>query len=459
MDKLTQLRTEQGEIQTKIDALATALETEKRGFSDVEKTELSTWKARLAAIEEEAKPLQDLQELRGKKVAMIPGPVTGKKESEEERSIQQYSLVKTIAARIQGAGLTGLEREWAQEVSARNTGNGVTGGNYGIPVEVLITKEVRERFDKRDYTATGTTTESLDQGGQLIETDKPGLIEALGNYMILDQLGVRKLTGLQGNLELPKELTKPAATFKAETAAASDQSGLFDTVALSPKRLPGYINYTHQMLVQPGLAMEPYVRRRLAESIAYAVQLNFLIGTGTSNAPTGVLTSTLATGFAGVGGQVVESAGTLDWDSIVDLETLVDTNNALMENLKYVSNSKVRGALKTTAKGASTNDHYLWDSRDVANPVNGYPCLITNQIPNTSTGTAITGGTSSMLAFGNWNHSVLASWGDIFMDTVNANAASGYYQLVVNTFWDVAVLQSKSFAMIADVAITQSYGS
>jgi len=88
MDKLTQLRKEQGDIQKKIDDLAIALDTEKRGFSEAEKTDLTTWKARLSEIESEAKPLQELQEMRGKAVA----PVTfgTSKPNEEKRELAKY---------------------------------------------------------------------------------------------------------------------------------------------------------------------------------------------------------------------------------------------------------------------------------------------------------------------------------------------------------------------------------
>ncbi len=458
MDKIVQLRTEQGEIQTKIDTLATSMETRSTGFTDQEKTDLAAWKTRLAEIETELKPLVDLQEMRGKTVANLPGPITGKKESEEERSLKRYSINEVMKARINGSPLNprSLEGEWAHEVEKRAEGNGTPATPFGVPHEVLFRGT---KHDKRAYTATGTTTESLDQGGQLIETDKPGLIDALGDYMILDKMGIRRLSNLRGNLSLPKELTKPSASFATETGAAADQAGLFDTVDLSPKRLAGYVDYTMQMMTQPTIAIEPYANDRLRYSIADAVQKNFLIGPGTGNAPTGVLTAILATGLWTLGGQVLESGGTMDWDSVVDLETAVDINNALQGSVGYLMNSKLRGTLKTTAKGASTNDHYLWEMRDPGTPVNGYAAWVTNHILSTSTGTNLTGGTATPLTFGNWNDSVLANWGDIFIDLDKQYVGTGTYRLVINTFWDVAVLRTKSFAILNDITTSFYSGS
>ena len=446
MEKLAQLRTEQGDIQTKIDALANSVATEKRGMTESEKTDLQTWKQRLAEIEAEAKPLQELQEMRGKMVAPVTMSVNnvGKEEAKE---LRKYSINDVIKARLNNESLKGREAEFAQEVNRRNMGNGVSGSAYAIPSEAL----------HRDYTATGTTTESLDQGGQLIETMKPGLIEALAPYMVLDQLGVRKLSGLSGNLSLPKELTKPSATWKAETTAAADASGLFDTVDLSPKRLPAYINYTMQMMAQPNLAIESYVRNRANEAIAYAVQKAVIQGTGSSNQPTGLITALLATGTATTGGSVVESAGTLDWDTVVDLEAAVDYQNANMGKLGYLANALMRGALKTTKKDAGSGI-FLWEGYNNNTPVNGYQCVITNDVPST-VGTTVANGTASPLIFGNFDHLALAQWGDVYLDVVNANAGSGYYQVVINTFWDVAVLQTKSFAIVADISLNTSFGS
>lgn len=448
MEKLTQLRTEQGEIQTKIDALATVIGNEKRSMNDEEKTNLKAWEARLAEIQAEAEPLQKLAEMRGKKVEQMPTSMGVQNSNPEyDKEIEKYSLHAVLQARAENKPLEGREKEFSQEVHARGKAANATAGGYAVPAEALFTQ-------KRDYAAGGATT-----GGNLIETSKPGLIEALGHYMILDQLGINRLSGLQGNLSLPKEDSKPSATFKAETAAAADVSGTFSTVDLSPNRLPAYINYSHQMLAQPTIAMEGYTRNRLAESIAYKVQSAFFVGSGTSNEPSGVLTTILATGLAGVGGQVTETdGGTLDWDSIVDLEALVDSGNALKGNLAYVTNSRMRGKLKTTEMASSTG-LYLWNMMDNQTPVNGYPCLITNQIPNTARLADLTGGTATPIAFGDWSKSTLANWGDVYIDVVNSNAASGYYQIVVNTFWDVAVTQNAAFSLLVDVSTQYSFGS
>lgn len=458
MDKLTQLRTEQGEIQTKLDNLANALETGKRSFTEAEKSEFEAMKSRMAEIVAEIKPLQELQELRGKSVAGLPGPLSTK-ESEEERSLENYSLHNVFSARIQNKRLDGLEGEWAQEVRHRNENAGsdvrsAAGTGFGVPSEAFLSREERAKFkirEKRDYAAGGSTT-----GGNLIETNLSGLIDALQPYMVLSQLGIMNMRGLSGNVTIPVDDSAPQATFKGETTAAADQSGTFSTATMSPNRLPGYINYTMQMLAQSSTAMEPLVRQRLLRSIANAVQYYAINGnnnSGSSAQPQGVVNKILNST-----GQCIESNGVLDWDSICDLEAKLDVQDALIGNTSYLTNSYMRNALKTTAKGASTNDHYLWDVNSPATPLNGYGCAITNHVLTTTSG-GPTGSSYSPLIFGNWADMGLGQWGDVYVDLVNANAGSGYYQLVINTFWDTVFLRSSSFTMFADYNVSTSFGS
>jgi HK97 family phage major capsid protein len=438
-----------------------------RKFTEQERTDLDSWVSRKKELESEIDAEKLLASSRSLPIAIVPGAAgKGGEEGEKERSMQRYNLHEVFTAKMRGTDLKGVEGEFAQEVEKRAKEDGVAAAGFGVPVEYLNSMRSKNAANQgrmgrgdRAYSATGTTTESLDQGGQLIETLKPGLIDAFSDYMILDQMGIRKLTNLRGNLSLPKELTKAKAGWETETSQVDDQAGLFDTVDLSPKRLGGYVDYTMQMMTQPTIAIEPYVNDRLRYSLANAVQEAFFIGTGANNQPTGVLKAILATGLQSLGGQVIESAAAIDWDSIVDLETTVDINNALMGSLGYVMNSKVRGLLKTTAKGTSTNDHYLWNMSDRETPINGYAAWVTNHIPSTSTGTNLTGGAFSPLTFGNWNDAALANWGDVFVDLDKQYVGTGIYRMVVNSFWDVAVLRTKSFAMLNDLASAYYGGS
>ena len=91
--------------------------------------------------------------------------------------------------------------------------------------------------------------------------------------------------------------------------------------------------------------------------------------------------------------------------------------------------------------------------------LNEYPVHVTNHVPTTVSG-GPAGTSYSPIIFGNFSTTKILQWGDVYMDMVNANAGSGYYQLVVNTFWDNVFTHAESFAAIGDVNLgTVGFGS
>jgi hypothetical protein len=73
-----------------------------------------------------------------------------------------------------------------------------------------------------------------------------------------------------------------------------------------------------------------------------------------------------------------------------------------------VTNSKVRGKLKQTAKVASTDSIMVWGDDDT---LNGYPALTSNIVEDD----AGDGENESYLWFGNWPMLLIGSWGTIDM--------------------------------------------
>lgn len=448
MNRLNQLRTEMADLQSKIDGIAETLEREQRGMNEAERTEFNTAKQRMAQIEPEITELQSLIESRSKK-AIAANP----KRTEEERSFDTFSIHNVIRAAAGDARLDGVEREWDQEIRNRNRDGSAKAGGIGVPSEYFA--HITRNAAKRDFTATGGT--GGNQGGDLIATNKGTLIDALSPYLVLDQMGVQKFSGLVGNLSIPKEDTAATAVVKSETGAAADVSTTFDTIELTPHRIPAEIVYTFQMMAQSSVAMDQYVNNRILKSIANGFHKQAIQGTGTGDEITGLITALLATGTATTGGSIVESAGTLDWDTVVDLEAAVDTQDALMGALWYLTSAKMRGKLKSTTKDSGSG-LFIWDQFDRETPVNGYGVKVTNHVPDV-VGTTPTNGTYSPLIFGNFGHFAIAQWGDIWVDLVNTNAKSGSKSIVVNSFWDAKCLQTKSFSMVADIATTTSFGS
>jgi HK97 family phage major capsid protein len=140
------------------------------------------------------------------------------------------------------------------------------------------------------------------------------------------------------------------------------------------------------------------------------------------------------------------NGGAATFAKLVELETAVAVANADLGTLSYVTNPKVRGALKTKDKDTDTGQ-YVWGND---NTVNGYRAYASNLIPAN-----LTKGSGSNLAaaiFGNWSDLVVGMWGglDILVDPYTGSS-SGTVRVVALQNVDVKLRQTASFAKITDI--------
>ena len=139
----------------------------------------------------------------------------------------------------------------------------------------------------------------------------------------------------------------------------------------------------------------------------------------------------------------------LIWADIVKLETEVAVDNADVGRLGYMTNAKVRGALKTTAKVAGTDSRMIWDDDGI---LNGYTPWVTNQVR----GDITKGGSTDLSAvfFGNWADLLIGQWGtlDIIADPYTG-ATAGTVRVIALQDVDIAVRHPESFARIADADV------
>lgn len=356
----------------------------------------------------------------------------------EKKDIQGFSFARAFNALLNGQPLDGIEGEMHQEAQKMYRAHGLTmQGNFIVPP--IVTALVGSQ--QRDLTATGGTSGS--QGGVLIPTTVGSIIEVLRNKTLLDKVGVTRLDNLVGNVAFPVEIADDQAVEKAETATANESSPTFSSKSLSPHRLPVFAEYSRQLLAQTNNpSIEAFLRNDLGGQIARRQDLMALTGTGSSNQPTGILST------SGIGSVVGGTNGAVpDWADLVDLETAVSTANADMGNLAYVMTPGIRGKLKKTIIDAGSGQ-FIWPAN--ANEINGYKVVVSNQVPSTLTkGTSA--GTAHAIIFGNWADLVLASWGGIeFLINPYSRDTEGLIRINAWTFYDVLVRRPQSFAAMVD---------
>ncbi|MGD9470620.1 MAG: phage major capsid protein [Novosphingobium sp.] len=306
-----------------------------------------------------------------------------------------------------------------------------------VPLDVL---RATIGAGQRDLTV-GTAAD----GGDTVATDllASNFIDLLRNAMVLEQLGIRRLGDLNGNIAIPRQTGGATAYWVAESGAPTESKQGFDQVALTPKTLGAFTDISRKLLLQSSIDVEAFVRQDLATIVGLAIDLAGIHGSGSSNQPTGVLAT------SGIGSVVGGTNGAApDWDDIVDLETAVAQDNAAVGSLAYLTNTKVRGKLKKTEMFSGTNGLPIWEKG--AEPLNGYRAAVSNQVSSTLTkGTA--SGVCSAIIFGNWADLILGMWGglDLMVDPYT-NSTSGTVRIVALQDVDVAVRHPESFAAMLD---------
>lgn len=284
-------------------------------------------------------------------------------------------------------------------------------------------------------------------GGYTVSTDlmAGSFIDLLTNALAIAQVGATMLTDLNGNIAIPRQTAGATGYWVAESGDPTESAAAFDQVAMMPKTVGAFTDYSRRLLLQSSLAVEAFVRMDLARTIALALDLAGINGSGSSNQPTGVLNTS---GIGSVAGGTNGAAP--DWDAMVNLEAAVGNANAAMGRLAYLTNTKVRGKLKRTQLFDTTNGQTVWQAVQNQNA----PIAVSNQVPsNLTKGTA--SGVCSAIVYGNWLDLIVAMWGslDLMMDPYTG-ATSGTKRLVALQDVDINVRQPTSFAAQKDALTT-----
>jgi HK97 family phage major capsid protein len=181
------------------------------------------------------------------------------------------------------------------------------------------------------------------------------------------------------------------------------------------------------MLAQASVDVEAFIRNDLMAILALAKDKAVIVGTGVSGEPLGICNSSnLSTSVT------LANAGTMTYAEAVRFQTNVDTSNALMGNLGYLTTKTVKGGTKVTAKFSSTGTP-VWEG----DSVDGYRALASNQL----TGVAAT------VLFGTWADVIVADWAgnEVIVDPYSLSL-TGFVRVVMQQLCDNAIRHPKSFA-------------
>lgn len=356
-----------------------------------------------------------------------------------QKEIGQFSLLRAIRAQATNDWRkAGLERA-ASDATAKRLGRDPQG--FFLPYDWL-----RGNTDAGEMQQRAMTTTTI---ASLIPTTKLGFIDLLRNRMMVRAAGAMVLDGLIGNVDLPRRTAGAALTWIAAGTPPSESTNTFDHVQLRAKMGSAWLDIRRNVFNQTSLDMEMLVLEDLAAAVQLGIDYAALHADGSSNAPTG-LASTSGIGMVYAGGAATNgvnaNGAALIWADVVKLETEVAIDNADIGRLGYMTNAKVRGAMKSSPKVASTDSRMLWD---VDGLINGYTPWVTNQVR----GDITKGGSTdlSALFFGNWADLVIGFWGVIDITTDIPDNRTGDVRVAAIVETDIAVRRAQSFAACLDI--------
>ena len=336
-----------------------------------------------------------------------------------KEEVREFSLVRAIRAMANPS-----DRKAQEDAAFEFECSAEAARQYGKDAQgIMLPAEVLRTWKQRDINSSDDST--------LIAEDYRGgdFIDVLRNSSSVMQAGATMLRGLQGNVVIPKKTAAASGAWIAtEGTAAAESEFTSGSVTMSPKVVGAFTDATRLLLQQSSLDVENLIRDDLTQSIATAIDLGALAGSGTSGQPTGIANT------SGINTTTFAAANPT-WAEIVAMESAVANDNALTGSLGYICRPADFGTLKTTEKATGTAQFVV--SPD--NTMNGYNVVRSNQV------------TSGDFYFGNFADLLIGMYGglDITVDPY-ALSTSGGVRIVALQTVDVAVRHAVSFCKSSD---------
>ncbi|OEC32870.1 phage major capsid protein, HK97 family [Pseudomonas cuatrocienegasensis] len=376
-----------------------ASEAISKGYSADQMRSMILERQSPAAPLSQAPAEQGARDLPGFKKHQVSARDLGVSEKEQEK----YSLMRALNAAASGDwSKAGLERA------------------INIAVAEEVKREARGFFVPHDILMRGLSKGAPGKGGELVTTELllEQFADVLRNKTVMAQLGMKMLTGLEGDIDLPKKTTGSTFQWLGEGEDALDSDFDFTTLNMTPKTIAGAIPLTRKLRKQASRSIEALIIEDLVDGMGVAIDYAMLAGPG-GKAPLGLLND------IGVPG-LEYAAGGITFGKLVDMLTTIGSYNADRGSLAYLTSVIERGYALQTLKNNVSGAAYLWDN----DRVNGHKAEATNQVP------------ADTWVFGDFSQVICGMWGvlDLKPDTAKLAASDG---LVLRAFQDVDVVNRR----------------
>lgn len=393
MNKL-ELIEKRNQYKADIESILSAGESEMRKLNDGETADIAEKRKQIEDIDIKLVELEKLNEKLNKK-----------DKNKFERKMEKFSLLKTINAIANNQPLDDRALEVIAQGKEEMRASGVSHqGQIQIPVS-----------EGRSLTVTAEN--------EVVAEDKMNIMPALRNQSVLGVLGATFLTGLRGDVSIPK-YSGSAVTWEGETASAKDGEGTIDSVKYSPKRLTAKIDISKQFLIQDSVGAEEMLKSDLVNAIMEKLEATLLgDAAGTATMPAGLFNI------------VTPSASVDSYIKVVELESQLESNKVLGE-VKFAVSPSAKAKYKTTPTFAGGNQSIAQGAE-----IDGITYHSTGNIP------------MNHIALGKWSDYVIAQFGgfDLTIDPYS-QASNGMVRIVINAYFDGKPRRNESFVTGKTVA-------
>ncbi len=344
------------------------------------------------------------------------------------QDLRRYSLINALRGAVTG--------NWKNAGLERNVSNAIAERVGKDPNGVYISYEamgfgLREQM-KRNMMLRQQEVATPTKGPELVATELHSemFIDILRARATIGGLGARFMSGLVGNVDIPKQVGSASFFWVAEDTAPAESDLTLAVVQMAPRTISTAVPITRRLMIQSTPDVESLVRDDIMWGLSLGIDNALLKGSGVGEEPLGIINA------PGVGAvDVSAGAGGVDWGKIVELETDVGEANASAATSAYVMRPTMRGTLKTTEKATNTGK-FIWDEQ---NMVNGYQAAVTTEM------------LAGDILFGDFSQAMVGMWGalDVVPDRSTKVATGG---LVMRIFQDadVALRHETAFSYADD---------
>ena len=141
-----------------------------------------------------------------------------------------------------------------------------------------------ELFETRATQTTGNSAAIVP------DSFRPDLFtSALTNSTVMQAMGATVLTGLTGNVVIPRETGSPAVGWVNQDQALPTGNASFDSLTLTPHHVGAITELSRQLIMQASPAVDGIIRQMLSRNIALEIDRAAINGSGTGAVPRGIL--------------------------------------------------------------------------------------------------------------------------------------------------------------------------